>query len=237
MSLTWADIVTDALRELGVLNAVDAASGEDATFGLLRANKILDNWNAESRAVYATVFNPFTLSAAVAPHLIGPTGTTGLIVAQRPVSIESASLTVGDAETTIRIRDAQWWSELGMPDLTGPVTTDLYYEPAWPNGQLNFWPVPSANLAVTLQYRTVLAAVLIGDTFTLPPGYQDAMTLTLAEDLASAYRVQVTRETSLHAMKARDRVFSNNSRIPKLMTQDSGMPGGPRGSFNYLTGV
>lgn len=238
MSLTWADIVTDALRELGVLNAADPASGEDAVLGLLRANKILDNWNATQQAVYAQIFTPYTTTPALSPHTIGPTGT--FVVATRPQAIESAAIVLNGVTIPITPdRDRDWYSALPLPDLAGSIITDLYYEPSWPNGSLYFWPVPSAALSIVLQTRVLLAEVDLADTFTLPPGYQDALTLTLAEDLAAPFRVAVSPITQQHAREARARIFGNNVRPVRIRTQDAGMPSGgsKRGTFNYLTGV
>lgn len=236
MTITWADIIDDALRELGVLNATDPASGPDAVLGLLRANKILDNWNAEGQAVYAQAFTPYTTTGALSPHTIGPTGT--FVVATRPQAIESAAIVLNGVTIPITIRDRDWYAALLLPDLAGSIITDLNYEPSWPNGALKFWPVPSAAVSVVLQTRVLLAAVVASDTFTLPPGYQDALTLTLAEDLAAPMRVAVSPITQQHAREARARIFGNNVRPIRITTQDSGMSQGSRRStFNYLTGT
>jgi hypothetical protein len=233
---TAADICTDALREIGVLNAVDVASGEDAAFALGKLNRLLDNWNAERRAVYADTINTYTIVPATQPHTIGPAASSPTWTAtQRPVSIAHANLVVGDVRYPLRPRDRDWWMALSDPELTGQ-PSDFWYEPDWPLGKVRLWPVPTAADEIELLSRVLLAALVLSDTFTMPPGYQDAVTLTLAEDLGPAFQVPVPLLTARNADKARVRIFGNNDRTPRLITRDFGMPGGTRSTFDYRTG-
>jgi len=234
------DLVTDALLELNVYDAIDSIAPEDAAYVLRKLNRILDNWNAERPAVYADQFSTYTFTPALSPHTIGPSGTW--VTSQRPVSIEGAMLlfnTAGNPQVRITLRDALWYESLSIQSITTQMPTDLYYEPDWPNGKLFFWPVPSAAYQVTLLTRLVLAKLALDDAFTLPPGYQDAITLTLCEDIAPTYEKQVAPSLAKKASEARDRIFANNVVIPRLVTRDSGMPsalGGNAGDGTYLTG-
>lgn len=237
--LTGRDLVTDALLEINVYDALDEPSPQDAAFVLRKLNRILDNWNAERPAVYADQFVSYTLTPALSPHTIGPSGTW--VVTSRPVSIEGASLiftTLNNPRVGITLRNAAWYNALTIPSLSTQLPTDLYYEPDWPNGKLFFYPVPSAAYQVVLWTRIVLATLGLNDAFTLPPGYQDAITLTLAEDIAPTFEKPIQASLKEKAKEARARIFSNNVEIPKLVTRDSGMPtsGGSGGTGTYLTG-
>ena len=237
---TIRDICADALMEIGALAQGEAISDGDATFVLGKLNRLLDNWNAERQAVYAEQYATYTLVPGTSPHTIGPAASSPTwTAAQRPVSIDSVLLNLGgDVYTPIRLRDAQWYDAQLTPAITSDIPTDCYYNPAWPLGQLYFWPVPSTAYDVELQTRVVLANVTLPQTFTLPPGYQDAVTLTLAESLVPAFGRPGNADLSAAAAKARARIFANNVQTPRLRTQDAGMPvsGGPRPYFNWLTG-
>lgn len=74
MSAIVSDLCTDALRELGVLNAADPPSGEDADLALGRLNLLLDNMQAESKDVYAPVLANLSLPVAWSDTLILPAG-------------------------------------------------------------------------------------------------------------------------------------------------------------------
>lgn len=228
-------IVSDALVEFGYANAGDPMDPGDAEFALGKLNRLLDNWNAERATVYAQLFSTYTCTASLEPHTIGPTGT--FVVTQRPVSIESANWLVNGYLMPITLRDQQWWTTPGSTVITSAYPTDLYYDPTWPNGSLYFYPIVSAATVLQLSTRVVLGSVVLSDTFSLPPGYRDAITLTLAEECASAFGQTVTMKTTQGAMKARARIFTNNVGTPNLDTRDSGMPGAAqRGTFNYMTG-
>ena len=239
MAITAADICRAALLDLNIFEPSDAVSNDDLAFVLTKLNRILDNWNADRQAVYADAFTTDTLTPALSPHTIGPTGTW--VTSQRPESIEGASLifpTANKPEVAITLRDADWYNALSIPTLSTANPTDLYYEPDWPNGKLFFYPVPSSAYQVSLWTRLVLAQLALTDTFTLPPGYQDAITLTLSEDIASTYEKPVPAVLARKAVDARARVFTANTVIPRLDTQDSGMPtaSGSGGNGTYYSG-
>lgn len=233
--MTGRDLVTDAFYEVNILGAGEVLTPEDLAFGLGKLNRILDSWNAKHEAAYCDVFSTFTLTPALSPHTIGPAGT--FVVTQRPVSIEGISLIVSGTKTPIWIRDQAWYRSLSVPTLTGATPTDCFYEKDWPAGKLFFYPVPTAASQVELQIRTLLTAFTENTVFALPPGYQDALTLTLAESLSSGYPgAVVTGKLSLDATAARALIFGNNTTIPRLMTRDAGMPSRAGQTFDYRTG-
>jgi hypothetical protein len=232
---TAADIGTDALREIGVLNSVDPPSGEDAALALNKLNRLLDNWNADRGLVYADTIVSNVLTPALNPHTIGPTGDVDRHPAARVDQCGEHRERYGFAARSA-IRDAAWW--VSQPDQTFSADrpSDLYYEPAWPNGKIYLLGVPGAAYTLELLIRVVLAQLALSDTFTLPPGYKDAITLTLAEDLVGPMRVPIPPLLPGKAKEARARIFGANLQTPRLQTRDSGMPGGRRSTFNYESG-
>lgn len=235
MSVSGLDICKAAMLEHNIFQLGTDPAPEDADFVLGKCNRILDNWNAERTTVCCETILQFALIASTNPITIGPSGMFG--VTQRPVTIDAASVFV---TTTVKQpidcdHDYRWWSRQSVPGQTSTFPTDLYYEPDWPNGKLFFWPVGTGNQTIELVTRTLLAALTLSGQVTLAPGYQDALTLTLAENIASAYRRPVTPELKDAAREARARAFGNNLIIPNLETQDSGMPQSGPSTMNYLT--
>lgn len=231
-------ILTDAFAALNIYGANELPSPEDAELARGLLNTIFDDWNADRPAVYCQQFSTFAFTPSLSPHTIGPTGTW--VVSQRPVSIDKASWISNGVFTDIPVSsDPEWYNTLPVPGQTSAFPLGGYYEPNWPNGNLWLYPVPTVAYAVELMTRVVLGAVLLTDTFSMPPGYRSAVTLTLEEALISAFPgAQTTGDLTRLAAKARGRVFSNNVIAPKLATQDSGMPGGGRRSyFDFRTGT
>jgi len=242
--MTIQDLCQDALLEIGVLAQGESISAGDAAFTLGKLRRLFNSWNANRRAVYATSFVTNTLVPALSPHTIGPSAATWTVT-QRPVSVEGATLVLTTsspvANLPITIRDAVWWDAQTVPDITSSVPTDLYYQPDWPNGKLFFWPVPDTAYDVQLMLRLVLVdTVALGNTFTLPPGYHEAVTLTLAASLCRSYGVptQMAGEVAQEARLARAQVFGNNEQPVRIQTADAGLSGQPgtRPTYNYLTG-
>lgn len=235
---TWTDIITDAFTEIRVARSGDVLAPEMLDQGLRAANSILDLWNANSRAVYAETIGDFTLTPSLSPHTIGPAGT--FVVTQRPVRIDYAALNLGGSPVVyspIEVRSKSWFQQVGVPGITTSMPTDVYYEPLWPLGKLYFYGVPNTAYGVRLWLRELLAAITdVTATFSLPPGYQRALTLTLAEALAPGNGQKASQDTVLAAREARAIVFGNNDEIPDLDTIDGGMPGCRGRGYNFLTG-
>jgi hypothetical protein len=236
-------VLTDSLNELNVLGQGEAISADLAAFVLGRFNQLLDNWNAEREAVFVEKFDTFTFIANQQDYTIGPSGADFTTATNRPVSIEAANVILNNVtpnvQNPINLRDYQWWANLTVRSVTTTFPTDLYYAPDWPNGILHFWPKPTIAYGLELVYRNVLSQVALDDTINLPPGYQNALMLTLAEDVATPLSREVPAMTTKKAREARARIFSNNTFTPRLVTQDAGMPSNSRNrsAFNYRTGM
>lgn len=234
---TGRDLATQALNELMVYGPGDSIIGDDAAFVLSKLTRLLDKWNAIERAVWGVQFQSFPITPALQPHTIGPltaTWTTPL----RPNTIDGANLIVGTVRTPVDVQDAKWWLNKSVHSLASTIPTDLYYENDWPNGNVFLWPVPQSPYILEIMSRTVIAQVGLNDVVSFPPGYLDAIILTLAEMCATPFEVAVSAELKREAQDARAVIFDANTEAPpKIATRDSGMPGGGGApSGNYLSG-
>lgn len=237
MSTTGLTIVTDALAELNVFAAGDTIPPDDADFVLRKMNRVIDLWNADGASSYGDSFTSYTLTPALQPHTIGPTGT--FAVATPPEVIDGANYITGTGTSAVRIpiaiRDRFWWANESVQAITSSIPTDLYYAKGATNGSIYLWPVPSAASTLELMVRRLLTQLTLVSTFALPQGYQEALTLTVAEAIAPAYEQQPSPSLARSAAKARAILFASNRLTPRLHTQDAGMPGGCGGSrVTYL---
>lgn len=231
---TVGDVVTSALTEIRAARAGDVVKPADMTLGIYLLNRLLDLWNADERKVYADRFTDFTLTPSLSPHTIGPSGTFTATV--RPVRLLSAAVNLGSGVfTPLDVRDAEWYASQTVPALTSTFPTDVYYQPEFPLGKLYFWPVPTSALSVRLWTRALLASVVQTDDFSLPPGYQEALELTLAERLAPAFGEGASEETKTAARAARATIFGNNDDVSLKLTSDAPTSGNGGGWFDYRT--
>jgi hypothetical protein len=237
MADTVLDLITDAMQEINVVAAGETLAAEDATLGLRKLNGILDEWSARRIYVPNVNFSLYTLTANLQPHTIGPTGT--FVVSSRPVRIENAALVLSPSGNSVdiplRIRDDNWWANQRVKTITTSTPTDLYYSPDMPNGSLYLWPIPNAANGLRLETWSIVDK--FADTSTalnLPPGYQRALTLTLAESLAEIYGKTAGAMLTTSAVRARKTIASNNNESPRISLTPFGK--GKRG-FNYFSGL
>ena len=222
MPYTTRDLLTETYQDLTILAVGESLSDGDAAFGLQKLVRLFDNWNAEAAGVYANRLVTYTLTAGHNPHTIGPLAAD-FTVTQRPVSVDYASIVLSpNTHIPLNIRTPQWYAGLTLPTLTSNIPNDLYYNPTWPNGELNLYPVPASNYGLELLTRIVLADLALDDTVSMPPGYRDAIVLTLGEMVARTYPPAIPQPDE--AAKARGRIFANNDVTPTLATCDSGIP-------------
>lgn len=241
-SVSALDLIKEALMEIGAYSQGETPSAEDAAFGLSKLNRALDSWSAKKLNLYNVDFNSYTLTPSLQPHTIGPTGAT-FTVAQRPVRIENAAIIINTSSPNVRcplnIRNDDWWANLRVRDVMTSLPTDVYYSPSWPNGSLYLWPVPTLAYGIELETWTLLSQIPnLTTTISLPPGYQDALTYTLALTLCPAFAKPADPVLVAAWQKAMQIIQSVNSTAPLMTTRDFGMPraGPERPYFNYLTG-
>lgn len=238
------EIITDALGELGVLSTGEQASAAEADIALRYLNRMIDQWAARMINAYNVNFSLYTLTPNHQPHLIGP----GLVApdfaaAQRPVRIENAALVLTNVaqpvDVPLNIRDDDWWANQRVKTIATTVPTDLYYSPDFPNGALYLWPIPTFAYGLRLEtWVTISEFSAITDSVILPPGYREAMMLTLAEKLARPFGKPLTEDLRSDAARARAIFQTNNAKSPRTASADYGTRGksADRPSFNYFSG-
>jgi len=240
ITVTALSLINASAQEIGALAAGEQLSNDDLAWVLQKLQRVIDNFNAKRTMVYANTFTAFTLVANLTPHTIGPTST--FVVNQRPVEIPSIGLVLNNTtpdtvEIPLTPRDKDWWAAQRVKNITSSVPTDFYYEPDWPNGSIYFWPVPNAVNNVLIQQRTVIGEITTpAQTFSMPPGYWDAIIYTLSIAISPSFERQVSPDLRQLQMESVRAVQSNNIKSPKADTGDNGMPGvGGRGGFNYVS--
>jgi hypothetical protein len=236
-SVVVSDLITDAFTEIRAARAGDVLAPELMAWGLGKLNRLLDRWNADPRADFNAGFASYTLTPSHQPHTIGPSAAD-FAVTQRPATIEGANLILTTVSPVVRLpltlRDKAWWLAVSVRSLSTSIPNYLYYDPDWPNGNLNLWPVPSTAYQIELLTAGVFDVLSLTDAFWLPFGYRDAVTLTLAEELAPGVGQKVDPSTAASANAARALIFSANDDAPYLRTQDSGLVRGSGSGFNWL---
>lgn len=242
-----ADLIQSAAYEIGAFSPGEAVAASDALWALEVLQRIIDQWNAKRAMIYSVSFTLYNLTPNLGPHTIGPTGNfnTGPAASYRPVRIASATFVLNPGSSNpvdrpVQMRDKDWWAANPIKSQLSSIITDCYYEPASPNGNLNFFPICNTNGVVRLeQWSSLAQALTLQTALGLVQGYWEALVTTLALALCPSFERQPSPVLVARQAAAIKTIFENNDPAPRIDTA-SGMPGTAgtgRPDFNFLTGM
>lgn len=222
--------VTDHGRTQGALQLAD---------GLTSLNLMLDTWNAEKLALYATVRNVFSLTAGKQTYTLSPSGDFNLT--PRPHEIEYAGiLTLTGAPQPVELPIAIWteqdWAACSIKSVASSLPTAIYCDWNWPAATVNLWPIPTANVQLALYTPQLLSQFAnLSLTIDLPPGYADALRYNLAVRLAPEYAKTPSPLVLELAASLKGAIKTANAE-PIALGTDAGLLGNGR-IFNWIRGV
>jgi hypothetical protein len=243
-----SDLIQSAGYEIAIFAPGEAVPAAQANWALEVLQRIIDQWNAKRAMIFSSGFYTYNLTPNHGPHTIGPTGdfNTGPAANYRPVRVGSASFVLNPGSSTPvdlpinATRDKDWWAANPLKTLNSSIITDLYYDPAQPNGNLNFFPICNTNGVVRLELWNQLAQALkLTTQIGMVQGYWEALVTTLALSLCPSFEKQPSPILVARQASAIKTVFENNDPAPRIDTS-SGMPGTAgtgRPDFNFLTGM
>jgi len=241
-SVTVNQLLLEAFIEIKAGRAMDTMEPELMLWALGKLNRMFDKWNADPSTTFNVGFTSYTPTINHQPHTLGP-NSADWAVTQRPDRIRGANLILNTVTPAVRIpitvRDEYWWLNQAVQGLATSIVTDLYYDPSWPNGNVNLWPIPTTTYPIELMTDALFGNLQMTDTLWLPFAYREAATLTLAELLApGTVDAQISADLKGQARDARAVAFGNNNGARNIRTRDGGMPGGRRrgGGYLYRTG-
>jgi hypothetical protein len=261
---TVRNVCTNALYEINVVAPGEVPSQLEMAFVLNQFNQLLDSWNTRAERIFAYDLissfpgvqagggnpaipaAPFLFSPGLDPHTIGPYSVgapTFRVAIERPVRIRNINVLLNNVFPIVRFpltkRDKDWWATQRLQGIQTSLPTDFYYRPDWPLGSIFFWPVPNYAYGVEIEIETVLVGAPSLDTqFIFPPGYEMAITKTLAELLCAPFEKPPNPILVQAASAARSAVAGLNAEPPRINLDGFGPPstGKKRASWNYHTG-
>ena len=195
--LTVGDLVIQALKECRWLGVGQTPLDEDLNDGIFRLELMLQEWENSRWFVYHLV-NFMLTSNGSTSYTVGPGGQidTG-VGSQRPDRIESGflrQLNVSPNLVDYPMILMQSYEDYNRIRLKGLQSFPQYcfYDPAWPLGNIFFWPVPQANIyAINILVREQLPNRFANQAvkFNIPFVYYSAMLYNLALRLRSKYGI------------------------------------------------
>jgi hypothetical protein len=234
VQLPVSTLLEGALTEIRVARGGDVLRPEDQRLVLLFLNEVLER--LQGTGLYQRTILTGTLTPGLQPHTIGPTGT--FVVPRRPVAISQMNLLYpsGMVSTTVYPRSKTWWMNQSLRTIQSAIPKDFWYNPVWPNGEIEYWPIPIMPYAVEIAVETEIAPVVATDTIDLPQGYSELLRLWTAKKAAPSFAREWSPLSEQALQQAMSDVFGRNISVNDISTLDGGVPGGEGGVYDYRTG-
>jgi len=250
VQLTGRDIAKMALREIGVLDPIEAGSNELIADTLTLASLMLDRWRTKRLTIRGIVRSEYPLIIHTQTYELGEQGAFTQI---EPESIVSwsviPSLTAAEPQEIPMGAPLDWtgWQAIRVKSQTAPWPTRMWFENQWSNptqeaSQVRVWfhPIPNRdNVGVVLYQRVPAIKELDANTtYQFEPAFADALILQLALRAAGRHKVPMSDipDTAKHATEAlADLKRAHSTLLESPMRPEFSIGGGGR-SFNIYTG-
>jgi hypothetical protein len=208
---TGTSIISGGLRICGQLRgAGHGASASELAEGLVSLNGLFGEWSADGVGLYQIVRETCSLSGA-ASYTIGATGS---INSTRPLRFLSAEvLASSGARQAVRICSAEEWSQILDDSRTGDLADLLYVDYGFPLTTMRIWPKPGSGTLIVNTLKPLSEVAAVGDTVTLPPGYEEALEYGLALKLAPRYQRTLGPEVVAMAERSRAAIARTNAQL------------------------
>jgi hypothetical protein len=231
--VTAGRICLNALKRIGVLGVGMSARAEDITDVFFELNSMLAQWNRKRWLVWHLV-DATAVSTGAESYSIGVGGDFAYPRADR---IEGAFARLLNTTTQPvdyplgLIQSREDYNQIRLKALN-TFPSAVFYDPAWPLGNLFFWPIPAAQtweLHVTLKEQ-MQQFTQLNDTYNMPPEYLAAINWNLAGWIRPLYGLPPDQTTVALANSTLATIRAENTAVPTLrMPQGLAGPMGQQG--------
>lgn len=239
MPRTVRDVIVRAMRFVHILGVGEVPTSEEASEALVELNGLIEQANLDKLLpIYRTDVS-VPLYAGKASYQIASGLPPPEVNAPRPVQILSALSRRNQVDLPVFLATKEDWDKLIQQKTVTTAGWELvvYYEPAFPNGVLQVYPVPQDALT-TLQL-TVLAKLAtyatLNDPVTLPEGYETWLAYTVGARLAVQYGLPWTAQMDALRQEAEEAIMRNNLRPFPVASQEVSLLGGDPGGYHIYS--
>jgi hypothetical protein len=207
-----------ALRKAGVTlgpqRTPSPAQFQDAIDEL---NRLLGSLNCDRLWIYGQDILPLPMSGKKI-YTIGIDPSGNLPPADFPVQVPkgiTGAVYVDAAQRyPVAILTPQVWAAIPAQDLAGAMPAGIYFDRGYPIANLYVYGQPAAGELELYVWHLIPSVATLADVVVVPPGYEDAIVLSLACRLAPHFQLQVNPEVRQQARDSMMRLNSINAPQP-----------------------
>lgn len=244
-SFLVSDLINEALGHLGVYTG-DALSAADMQSAFTTFLLLMDGWAAEPLTIFERgEALTFTTIAGEASYSLGVTSSNPS--APQPLWSVSAlpanydAITQGPAgtglELPVKVAGEYEYVHLPLKGLQSSILEKCWIQTQASSHVLNFWPTPSAAIPINLYTsQRIPAFSAISNSFTLPPGYMEALVFELAAKLSAKFGASLPEWLPTALSDAKSKIKAANwpaleSRCDRDLVRRSARLGGDQLAF------
>lgn len=177
MPTTVSDLIHSSMRLIGAIASAEVLETNELNDAFVSLNQMLASWNTEG------------LSLASRKRLtMGVYGSNQYTLSERPIRIESASVSSGGIDSQLEIVDSAGWETTPEKQAQSVYVKVLYCDYAYPTSTVYIAPIP--RLGGTLEvwiYSPLTQFASVSQVIDLPTGYEIAIRFNLAMTLLPEY--------------------------------------------------
>jgi hypothetical protein len=222
-----------ALLDSGIIGQGQTASSEDVNNGYTRMQWMIEQWQRKRYLTFHLINLALTSTGQTGPYTIGPGGQ--FQIATRPDRVENGCyfrqlVQSSPNQVDYPLEILESYEDYNRITLKALSTFPgyVFYDPAYPLGNLYFWPIPQASIySMNVLIKCTLIDIITANGLqgaldaTLPNEYFQAIYLSLAEILRTAYRLPVDPILSARAKESREVIRGASAAIARLRMPDS----------------
>lgn len=222
---TAQTLIISSLRKLGTLGVGETPDTTELTECLGVLNQLLGTLRLHDLFAYQIQAAEKAVSAGTASLTVGATGTWGI---ERPVDFEWLQWSQDSVVRDISRVDRQRFSV--ESSIAAEAWPGIYhYDAGYPLATLYLYPTPDVAGTLIGGIRSAITAdATLSTNLSLPPGYERAIVLMLACDLAPDYQLAASPYLLSAAQEAFGAIKRTNEAIPELKVLPGLSSSGPR---------
>jgi hypothetical protein len=245
MALTLQNIIDLAAKEIGVEASGESLAPEEYTDATNLLNEMIASWDLMRINIYASVLTQYTVTGSrTTPYMLGAGGTDFGSNTTRPVSVRTAVFVYSLLRFPLEILALEQWERITEQARLGVVVDKFYYDNGYPIAlcYLNPWPNNAGILELgtweQLTQFTWTSPPTSPPTFDFPPGFQRALVLNLAVEMAPMFGRQISpalgkiAQDSMQALQGLNLPPSPGTADEaraRALAAEASMPGTPQG--------